>query len=323
MAINEQTESAQDDFLDDPWLTPGFDQAFLSDTQKSAFRKKFNIGQNRKIDPFDRPPAPDDSNILVGQLNALMRDSEVRDELSKRNPAWRSTYKANIIEETIAQFRAKHRDYLRTAKNAAELTHYLVETYLGGKDWLDDDAAASELFEAGKWSVETLEEAYAACTADGLLDVRVGTVRNLSQRDQLEVIATAQTEGQGAAVVRYLDFALSGRFPNDGSSLAAINRFRAENPEVINDAVLFVWRSTRAESLPEGDFEQFKLELLQAHPLLTTSLVEDFYQSWRKPYRRTPLFPNGLEPENLDDLSDDEIAERLRQATIASRKSRQ
>jgi hypothetical protein len=69
---------------------------------------------------------------------------------------------------------------------------------------------------------------YCAYSAQGASDVEPGTARKLSRREQLEVIATAQTEGLGNAVVLYLECALQGRFPLRNGFAAALAKKQSE-----------------------------------------------------------------------------------------------
>jgi|ERR1035438_1493016 hypothetical protein len=317
----EQTDS--DNFLDDPWLDQGFDTTYLSDERKAEFNKKFGVKPKPK-DPFDRPVfEPKDD--LKTKLFAELRNPDVVAELSERDPNWRSRNKAALIEGVIEQFRTSNPFYYATEKNAVVLTRYLNNKFLH-RDWLDDDAAANDLFDMGKWTGETLNEAFTACSNQGLLDVDPGSYKRLSKKEELAVIASSQLEGPAEAVIQYLEFAYSGKVPRGGST-AVVNRFRTENPELLNRAILFVWRASRPESLNDEIFEQFRNDLLASHPLLTMQLTEQFYINWCKPTRRTALFPNGQEQqertvENLDDLSDDEIEWRLKEAKAAARQIR-
>ena len=320
-----EIETSLDNFVDDPWLTAGFDTTYLNDEQREAFNKKFGVEVKPK-DPFDRPVSyANGQNDFKDKLLASLHNPEVLEELSSRDPQWRTKHKASLIEATIERFRQGNPFYHSSEKNAVVLTRFLNNKYLH-RDWLDEDTAASELFDIGKWTVETLNEALTSCSAHGLLDVDPGSYKRLSKKEELAVIASAQLEGPAEAVIQYLEFAYSGKVPRGGST-AVVNKFRTENPELLNRAILFVWRASRPESLNDDIFEQFRNDLLATHPLLTMELVEKFYHNWCKPTRRTALFPNGQEQEeapaeNLDDLSDDEIEWRLKEAKAAARKSR-
>jgi hypothetical protein len=323
LRTTEIEQSDPDNFLDDPWLDQGFDTTYLSDEKKAEFNKKFGVKPKPK-DPFDRPVF-EPTDDLKTKLFAELRNPEVVAELSERDPNWRSRNKAALIEGVIEQFRASNPFYYATEKNAAVLTRYLNNKFLQ-RDWLNDDAAASELFDLGKWNKDALGEAFSACSAQGLLDVDPGSYKRLSKKEELAVIASAQLEGPAEAVIQYLEYAYSGKVPRGGST-AVVNKFRTEHPDLLNRAILFVWRASRPESLNDDIFEQFRNDLLSAHPLLTMQLTEQFYINWCKPNRRTALFPNGQEQEertaeNLDDLSDDEIEWRLKEAKEAARKTR-
>jgi hypothetical protein len=320
----EIEQSDPDNFLDDPWLDAGFDQTYLSDENREAFRKKFGIKDKPK-DPFDRPVFENKNEDFASRLYDSLRNPEVIEELSARDPQWRTKHKASLIDGTIERFRQANPFYHGSEKNAAVLTRFLNNKYLH-RDWLEDEAAASDLFDIGKLTVETLNEAFAACSAQGLLDVDPGSYKRLSKKEELAVIASSQLEGPAEAVIQYLEYAYSGKVPRGGTT-TVVNKFRTEHPDLLNRAILFVWRASRPESLNDEIFEQFRSDLLAAHPLLTMQLTEQFYINWCKPTRRTALFPNGQEQaertvENLDDLSDDEIEWRLKEAKSAARKQR-
>jgi hypothetical protein len=319
----EIEQSDPDNFLDDPWLDQGFDTTYLSDEKKVEFNKKFGLKPKPK-DPFDRPVfEPKDD--LKTKLLAELRNPDVVAELSERDPNWRNRNKAALIEGVIEQFRASNPFYYATEKNAVVLTRYLNNKFLH-RDWLDDDAAASELFDLGRWNKDTLAEAFSACSAQGSLDVDPGSYKQLSKKEELAVIASAQLEGPAEAVIQYLEYAYSGKVPRGGST-AVVNKFRTEHPDLLNRAILFVWRASRPESLNDDIFEQFKSDLLAAHPLLTMELVEKFYQNWCKPTRRTALFPNGqpqgtIPSRDYNNMTDEELQWELSQAKAAVRKAR-
>jgi len=325
MSYEKELTPDEQSALDDPWLTDTLELTGRSEGFKEAFRAKFGIKlpERSAFDvALDNRAEENPAARLKTSLNALMRSNEGRQELSERDPKWRKTYLDNIIEQTVLEFRRYVPDYFVSEWNANTLTDYLAKKYLG-KDWLESDDAARELFEVDRWTVETLQEAYDACLAAGQLQVPKGNIKPLSKQQQLEVIAQAQMDGPAEAIVRYIELAM-GELP-DGNNAAAVTRFRANNPKVCNEGTLFVFRNLHGNSMSDSEFAEFEQMMLARSPLLTYQQLLDGYAEFRRASKPSALFPNGrpaVLEDDPNDLSDEELSQRILQARRAARSAR-
>jgi hypothetical protein len=241
-------------WLDDPFVDANFDWRQLRDEeQQRAFRRHFGLSEPaHNDDPFavNEPPPP---GSLRKQLISLANEPEVRQELAKRNPLAWARNEAETVEEVIHEFRKATPDFKKSRQNERELIKFLCDKHLDGRDYGDSDRAALELLRAGAWSLESLQEAFQKCSAAGQLDMPEGRARELTQSERLGVIALLQAAGPGAAIERYV-----------GLSMAVLPEFmsphdvviwRAEHPDVNNNAVAFVFKHSRPD-VSDGDLKQ-------------------------------------------------------------------
>jgi len=316
------TQSAQEEFLNDPWLTPDthLDTAGLSADTRAKIDAKFGRAPKKQDDGFELRP-----EVLRGpseEYAEMLRDPAVRKELAERGGAEEvERYEMEEIERVIAAFRQANPDYLKTARNGDVVIGALAQKHLH-KDWLSNDEAGRELWAIGKWTVQELTAQYRACLAAGQLDVPRGTAKTLSESEELQVIALIRTGNLPAAIIRFVALSYSGRLPTYQSA----EKFLAEQPELASRAALFVWANNQPSLDPE-EFKQFQNEKLSGVRLLTYGLIDRAWAEWRKENRRSHLFPNGVNPEpttreNLDDLSTEEINDRYQQAVRDFRRGR-
>lgn len=325
MPYQEELTPEEKSVLDDPWLTANLELTGRSDAFRAAYRTKFGIEPPKQNDfdvALDARVISDVSPAtrLKSSLHKIMRSNEGRKELSERDPHWRKAYLDNILEQTVLEFRRRSPDYFVSGWNATMLTKYLATKYLG-KDWLEPDDAARELFESDKWTPETLQEAYEVQLKAGQLQVAKGKIKPLSDHQKLEVISEAQMNGPAEGIVRYIELSL-GELPN-GNNTAAVSRFRANNPKVCNEATLYVFRNLHGGSLSDAEWDEFQQMMIARSPLLTYQQLLDGYAELRRS-SKSGLSPSGpaTAKEDLDELSDEEIAERLMQARRAAARAR-
>ena len=163
------------------------------------------------------------------------------------------------------------------------------------------------------------------CLEVGGLQVKPGMTRNLTKQEELEIISIAQMNGPADAIARFIELAL-GELPDDNNSASAVARFRAQNPAACNRATLWVFRQLRANGLTDENWNDFAETVSERNPLLTFAMLDEAFIEWSRSTKPSPLFPNGRAAaqvsENLDDLSDEEIAQRLVQARRTAAKAR-
>ena len=320
--MTQQTQPHEDDFLDDPFLTAdtNLDTSGMSAELIAKMNAKFGRAPRRQEDGFDLRP-----QVLrspAEEYRAMLQDPEIRKELAERDPAFADRFEAEEIDRIVTEFRQRNPDYLKTTKNAHVVIQSLAKKYLG-KDWLDQDEAAAELWRAGKWSVDELTNQFKSCLRAGLLDVRRGTAKSLSESEELEVVALIRIGNLPAAIVRFVELSFSGKLP----AYQSAEKFLAQQPELASQAAIFVWFNSQPSRLDVDEFKRFQSEKLSGVRLLTYQLVDQAWGEWRKENKPSYLFPNGINPEpstreDLDDLSTQEIEDRYQQAVRDYRRGR-
>lgn len=315
-------EEMDTEWLSDPFLMDSnLDVSCLSPELRAKYFAKKGIKDptQHKPDPFDSVSDPFQvRDTHKANYDDMLRNPEVLRDLAERDPQQLATWQDKAISGAIIEFRKQYPSYLKTAKNADAVTQWLAGKHLG-KDYLNGDEAARELVSRGLWTPDTLGEAYRDLLRSGKLEVPKGTARQLTRKEQLEVIAVAQQEGVAAGAIRYLEIALGG-LPNE----ADIAKWRSANATLWNYSLLFTWFNSRP-GISGEQFEDFRRSLSR-YPLLTVELIE---KCWADFNRGVPLAP-GLEEiaqeaeqaVNPDDLSNEELNERIRKTREALRKQR-
>jgi hypothetical protein len=305
------------DWLSDPFVDRDFDPSNLPPAEQQRFYAKFGIKPPaRKVDPFyeSNNPTTQQENYL-DDLAKMLRDPRTLEEAANDSPVLAAQMLLQLVANVAAEFRRRTLDYEKSAKNSHALTAWLTKKYLGAHvDWLDDAHAAAELYKSGHWTVETLQEAYRACLDAGELTVKPGTLKQLSAREKLEVLSIAQVEGEVAALIKFFEYSAPGKMPT-GDTVQAVSMFRARYPELNNQGCLHVWRILLQEPISDLEFSQFKTAILKQYPLLTFTLVNNFWDHWTQ---QTGRYIVRESPEELNELSTREIAARLQQARMAS-----
>ena len=316
-----QKDSAQDEFLADPFLTAdvNIDTRAMSTETVSKMNAKFGRTEKKQDDGFGLRP-----EVIRSQAEeyaALLRDPAVRREMAERGGAEEvERYEKQEREKVVAAFRQANPDYLKTPRNGDAVIQALAKRYLQ-RDWLSNEDAACELWAEGKWTVQELTAQYKACLAAGELDVPRGTAKVLSESEELQVLAKIRVGDTSGAIIRFVELSFSGRLP----AFQSAEKFLAEQPELASKAALFVWANSQA-ALSLEEFQQFQSERLSGTRLLTYALIDRAFAEWKKGNKRSYLFPNGAPEtatrENLDDLSNEEINERLTRAVRDYRRGR-
>lgn len=142
------------------------------------------------------------------------------------------------------------------------------------------------------------------------------------------MLAVAQQHSIPEAVIKYLEIALGGlpdfdpfdHFNKDSEVLA----WRAANARLLNFALLWVWFNTKP-GISSEQFEEFR-KSLSRYGLLTLEIVEQCWAGWNRGVLLAPslesLAEQAEEAINPDDLSDEELQERIRKTRAALRKQR-
>jgi hypothetical protein len=236
----------------------------------------------------------------------------------ERDPKFKTRIKGQLIAEAAEEFRRRCTDYVPGPVdiNRDTLVELMHKKYFGysPNPGFDFDEVAEKLWDAGHWEPSNLVEAYEEGVRLGLMALPGGQVRQLSDMQKLEVISTGQIEGPEFAVLKYLEYALGE--PRNERTAAEVNRWRASNSQIWNTAVLWVFQHLHGQILNEQQWPEFESMMLERSPLLQYQALYEGMQEFRRAATPSLLRPeNGqADQEGYDDLSDEEIAERLLQA---------
>lgn len=259
------------------------------------------------------------------EYRALLQDPEIRKELAARDPEFAKRFEKEEIRRIVGVFRQRNPSYLadKAGHNASIIFSALAEKHLH-QYGLDVDEAASELWRAGKFTLAEIEGQYQTCLAAGVLRVPRGTVKQLTEKQKLEVIASIRLEQPEVAVIRYLQHAFGGKIPYEFDH--DVRQFMAAYPELCSEAAVFVWRNTHPD-IDDAEFQEFHQAKLANAPLLTVELLENAFEAWQKSKWQSRALgavddfreQAAERTEDLDDLSDAELDRRLLQARKAAR----
>jgi hypothetical protein len=252
-------------------------------------------------------------------VEEMLANPETREALAERDPDFRELYAEEMIEKTCGQFLQKHPDYLDTGKNYTALVQEMAAKLLKNNRLSDSDAER-ELLETGNWTVDQLSNCYRYLLKAGKLDVPKGTIRQLSEKEKLEIIAQIRTGSPEEAVLNYVSWSLG-----ELGDYASPGQFLAENSELSSQAAEFVFWHLRAGTIDAAEYNKFKRERLAGHKILTVRLISDAYDAWKKATKHSFLFPDQptaapevaeLPPQNFEDLSDEDLADLLQRSKL-------
>jgi hypothetical protein len=255
----------------------------------------------------------------------MLADPKTREELGKRDPNFHAAYADERIDAECAEFRRRNPDYLCSEKNLKLITQTMSQKLLK-KDWLSDDDAETELYEAGHWNVESLTNAYKYLLRRGLLDVPAGTYRELTESEKMQLVAQIRMGDLDEAALNYVSWSTGGLEGYDSPA-----DFLAKNPVLSSRAAEFVFINSRAGTVDMQDYREFKKQRLTGQRILTADLISRAYDVWTKARKPSFLFPNHVsepepqsETENYAGLTDEEVREKyqsaLREAARAPRR---
>jgi hypothetical protein len=290
-----------------PSETPAEEQNAVAD------RHGFN-----RVDFGERFAAP--------SVEQMLANEDTRAALAERDPNFAEQYAQERMEKAATEFRQANPDYLSTDRNYSAIVQEMAKKLLKA-DWLDDEPAERALYDAGHWTAEQLSNGYRYLLRKGLLQVPQGTYRELSDAEQMQLVAQIRMGDLEDAVINYISWSLGGLNGYDSPA-----HFLSENPQLASKAAEFVFIQHRAGTLDMDDFRAFKAARLRGQKILTHQLISDAYDAWKKDTKRSYLFsgqaaetpePLQFQPQNFEDLNDAEVADLLqRSKQEAARNSR-
>jgi hypothetical protein len=167
-------------------------------------------------------------------------------------------------ESVVQRFKAACPGYLPTDANYQAMVETLGFNALSPADQegtVDEQVAA--LIDLKFWTVGNLVSTFNALTAEGLLEVPMGTARQLSAAERLRVTRLAQAGRVDEAIGAYMRAALDDEEP--GMELVNDPAYR----EVCDDAVRYVFAAVTNDYVPSAEREAY-------HP---TALCRSAYYS--------------------------------------------
>jgi hypothetical protein len=245
-------------------------------------------------------------------VEEMLANPETREELAKRDPNFAAQYAEEQREKVAVVFRQQNPTYLSTDKNYSAIVQEMAKKLLE-VDWMNDDEAEAALYDSGHWTGETITNCFKYMLRKGLLQVPKGTYRDLSDAEQMQLVAQIRMGDLEDAVINYISWSRGGL-----TGYNSPEHFLSENPQLASKAAEFVFIQHRAGTLDMDDFKVFKAARLRNQKILTHQLISDAYDAWKKDSRKSFLFsgatpePVVTEPEqhNYAGLTDDEVRER-------------
>jgi hypothetical protein len=296
---NTQAIVESDPFAPEPGWTGGGD--FSRPKDDHGF---WNLASEKQFRPLN--------------VEAMLKDPEVQRELARKDPALRAALIEEEMGKIAEEFRRRNPAYHATNRNYEAIVRHLAAQYLQA-DWLDIETSENRLYDAGKWTVDYLTQAYKSLLKAGKLDVPKGTRRALTKQEQLELIAQIRLGDFESAIVNYIQWCL-----NDSSiEYDSPTDILAKNPELASEASCFVFYHSRAGEIDPTTFAEFKKAKLRGHQILTVHLLNKAWESWVADRRRGLLFrdidenkqqtqPKPISAKDIDSLDDEEIAKLYR-----------
>jgi hypothetical protein len=273
---------------------------------------------------FERSDKNGFSNVDIRQgfsapsVDEMLASPETREALAEIDPNFREQYREEMVEKICGQFLQKHPDYLDTGKNYTALVQGMAAKLLKNNRLSDEDAER-ELLEAGHFTLDQMSNCYRYLLKAGKLDVPKGTIRQLTEKEKLELIAQIRTGSPDEAALNYVGWSLGG-FGDYESPWQLL----AENAALASQAAEFVFFHSHAGTITVSEYNQFKKERLAGHKILTVSLISKAYDAWKKSNKHSFLFPDQtatpevteLPPQNFEDLSDEELTNLLQKTKL-------
>ena len=207
-------------------------------------------------------------------------------------------------ESIAAAFKRANPAYLATDNNYRLIATTLAFNALPASQQEGElDEIVADLIDARFWSVTNPTSTYRALDAEGLLDVPVGTARNLSDKERLHVTRLAQVGRTEDAVSQYLQYALDGEEP--GVEILNDPNYR----QCCDDAVFTVFEAYQSDYAPTPERERYLLRYAAGRPLTLTLLT----QAWRacqqneQRHERSELLTGCQRPEDTPPPSAKEL----------------
>jgi len=255
---------------------------------------------------------------LSSSANALRNfvtdpDSETLQRIGEEtgNPEYLREVRDRKAEAVAQQFKAQCPGYLMTDDNFEMMVETLSFNALKPADQEKSIREQVEILtDAGYWTVGKLTATFRALEREGLLDVPLGTARELSTAERLRVSRLAQSGRADQAIGEYLKYALDGEEP----TLDIVND--PAYSDLCADAVYYVFSQITLDYIPTAEREAYMNRHVAGRPV-TLALLQSAWTSCQAneaSYTRQEILnqvpreeAQPHSPGALDSLSDSEV----------------
>lgn len=226
------------------------------------------------------------------------------------NEEFRAEVRSRKSEAVAQAFKKACPDYLMTDSNYEAMVSTLAYNALPPADQslpLQDIVAL--LTDQGYWSVPNLVATFNALSAEGLVDVPLGSCRELSTGEKLRVSRLAQSGHADQAIGEFLRYSLDGEEPT--LDIVTDPDYR----QVCDDAVWFVFCEMSTDFVPTAEREQYMFRHCAGRPV-TLALLQSAWSACQANERRhergdliEQYLPEAqpLSPGVLDAMNDDQV----------------
>lgn len=198
------------------------------------------------------------SRALKQGIEELVNDVEVQEQVAKEtgNPELLQNLQNSRAEALVREFMRKNPSYHRCLENFDRLVQTVAYNALG---WLEDEATAEEaqeeLIRQGLFTIENLTAAFHALSRAGVLEVKPGQPRTLTEHQKRMIAMEAAGGNVESAIARYLQFRLPEQVADEVKELFGIDEVldRLADPElkqIVAEAVFFTWEHSRCDYSP-------------------------------------------------------------------------
>jgi hypothetical protein len=220
-------------------------------------------------------------------------------------------------ETTAMQFKRANPDYVGTDDNYKMIAQTLAFNTLSSADQEGElDEVVARLMESGAWTVPNLTACYRALLAEGLLDIALGSTRELSTAERLRITRLAQAGHVDQAIYEYMHAALDEEPTLD----------MLDDPSyrpACDAAVEFVFEAAQLDYAPTPERRSYLTRYAAGRPLTLALLQQGWAscQAAEQRYDRSEVLRPLRQREEqvptqqaLDALDDDEVEKLYRGA---------
>jgi hypothetical protein len=263
------------------------------------------------------------SSALKRAVEDLANDPEVQEQVAREtgNPELLKEWQYTKAEQVARDFMRQNPSYFRCQENWETLVHTLALNALGWhEDMATTEEAQEELIKRGCWIVENLASAFKALFRQGVLEVKPGRPRTITERERRAIALQASSGDIEGAIARYLlrraPEEKADAFMDAPTTIDALDEVAdPELARVVSEAVWYCWTNGRPNYSPTPERRKFMQEYV-AGRIPTARLLDEAWAACQAAERdtlRSGLLQQVSEPDdtqhapNLDGLSDEAI----------------